>query len=509
MDVSKKIALFAVVVMAGLVAAGLAWWWSDGGPQASAGGAVGLVTKGPFPPEPDVVWTTPKGRKIRSGTVDDLGYVLPLDIRRPHPPRLPVEPPAQWEIDALRAAAPASAFAEERLGPDDGHTQNETSIDVSGATLVAGWNQLTDSGGVMGVGRSVDGAESWGWELFDGHSAMADPTVKSGGGGRWYFGYLAVGGVGGSDWEIYVRRSVDDGATWQPPVPVTTNTTFDDKPYLDARGDEVLVGWADFSSNPSRVFAARSLDGGQTFGNHTLLAVASANGNGACPVIAADGTYYMFWRDSFQEFVWMSRSDDQGTSWSLDVPIAELSPLATPQPGGFRMVNLPSAASDPLTGDLVVVWNDRLFGDADILAIRSNDGGDSWSTPVRVNDDLSGEAQFLPWVDVDEDGVFHAVWYDRRHDGFDIDVYYSASVDGGATWEPNVRVTAASFTPILPWEGGVVDFIGDYNAVTAADGSAYPFYQDARSGIQDVYVAVLPTSAIFTDGFEAGNVSAW
>ncbi len=37
-----------------------------------------------------------------------------------------------------------------------------------------------------------------------------------------------------------------------------------------------------------------------------------------------------------------------------------------------------------------------------------------------------------------------------------------------------------------------------------------PFYQDARAGIQDVYVAVVPTvGAIFADGFESGDVSAW
>jgi hypothetical protein len=186
-----------------------------------------------------------------------------------------------------------------------------------------------------------------------------------------------------------------------------------------------------------------------------------------------------------------------------------MSPLPTPAPGGFRIVNLPSAAEDPLTGDLVVVWNDQLFGDPDILAIRSTDGGMTWSAPVRVNDDLGTDAQFFPWVDADETGVFHAVWYDRRDNGFDIDVYYASSMDGGASWTANVRVTAAAFTPVLPSEGGAADFLGDYNAVTAAEGFAYPFYQDARSGVQDVYVAVVPTSAIFGDGFESGNVTAW
>ncbi len=40
-------------------------------------------------------------------------------------------------------------------------------------------------------------------------------------------------------------------------------------------------------------------------------------------------------------------------------------------------------------------------------------------------------------------------------------LYYAASRDGDASWEANLRVTAASFTPVLPSEGGAVDFIGD------------------------------------------------
>ena len=474
------------------------------------GGPDSLPPKGPFPGEPAEIWVTPSGRRLVSGSVDDLGYVLPLDVHRPPRPRSPAEPPARRGQGGEQGGKGGEPFVERRLGPDMGHTQNETSIDVAGKTLIAGWNQFADSGLVMGAGRSIDRAESWTWELFSGHDVMSDPAVKAGGGGRWYFAYLAAGGGGGSDVEIYVRRSVDDGATWQPPVPVTDNTGFDDKPYLDARGDELLVAWADFSFSPARVRAARSLDGGQTFGNDTVLIDAPAGGNGACPVIATDGTYFVFWRGSSQEFLWMSRSADQGANWTEMAAIAPMSPLPSTLPGGFRIVNLPSAADDPLTGDLLVVWNDQLFGGPDILAITSDDGGDTWSEPVRVNDDVGGDAQFFPWVTFDGEGIAHVVWYDRRENGFDVDVYFASSADGGATWSPNVRVTAASFAPVLPWEGGAAAFLGDYNAVAAANGHAYPFYQDARSGIQDVYVAIVPTvSAVFTDGFETGDASAW
>lgn len=91
----------------------------------------------------------------------------------------------------------------------------------------------------------------------------------------------------------------------------------------------------------------------------------------------------------------------------------------------------------------------------------------------------------------DDAGGVHVVWYDRREDGFDFDVYVAYSSDGGATFGPNQRVTAAAFTPVLPWDVNV-DLIGDYNGIAVDGGTVYPFYQDAREGNQDVYVSLLP-----------------
>jgi hypothetical protein len=147
------------------------------------------------------------------------------------------------------------------------------------------------------------------------------------------------------------------------------------------------------------------------------------------------------------------------------------------------MINIPSAAADPLTGTLIVVWNDQLFGNPDILSIRSTDGGMTWSGPIRINDDAGTAAQFFPWIAFDPHGTAHVCWYDRREDGYDIDVYYARSTDGGATFEENVRVTAAAYTPILPWDTTVA-FIGDYNGIAANATTVFPCYQDARREIR-------------------------
>jgi len=445
---------------------------------------------------------SPTGRIVPDGTMDRLGYRLPLDVvfedaDRPTRRSRSVD----RRIKTRRTEQSRPDFEEHRLGPDDGHTQNETSIAAEGATLIAGWNNYDDTTLLMGVARSTDGGHSWDSSILGGHDGMSDPAVKSGGNGRWYYAYLASGGFGGSDVDIFVRRSTDNGESWLNPVDVSQNGSFDDKPYIDSGGDDVLVGWADFGFNPAKIRAVRSTNGGVTFGENHVLSANSVAGNGACPVIDGEGYYFVFWRDSWQDSLWVARSTDSGTSWSPDRGIVDMHPLPSSLPGGFRIVNLPSADADPVTGNLLVVWNDQRFGDPDILAIRSTDGGISWSFPVRVNDDAGSEAQFFPWVAFDENGIAHVVWYDRRHDGYGIDVYYTRSLDGGQTFEENVRVTAAPFDPVLPWDTAI-DFIGDYNGVAATGDQVFPFYQDARAGNQDVYVALLPGAATGIDDFD-------
>ncbi len=419
---------------------------------------------------------------------------MPLDVRRPRPERPLGTAPDRAQILAQRDAASraGAVFEEHRVSPDDGHTQNETAIDTDQNTVVAAFHTYTDTALLIALARSIDGGHVWQGSVVSGsHTNLTDPCIKAAGGGRWHLSYIASGGIGGADLDVFVRTSTDAGVTFGSPVAVTNDANFDDKPYMAARGMNLLVGYADFGFSPAKLRAVRSTDGGATFGNDTILAVNSVGGNGACPVIDGNGAFHMFWRDSFQDSLWVSHSTDQGQTWSADRGIVEMFPLPSQLPGGFRIINLPSAAADPVTGALVVVWNDLRFGNPDILSIRSTDGGVTWSAPIKVNDDAGVAAQFFPWIAFDPHGVAHVGWYDRREDGFKIDFYTASSIDGGATFEPNQRVTAAAYTPVLPWDTTVA-FIGDYNAIAANATTVFPCFQDAREGNQDVYVALVP-----------------
>lgn len=457
-----------------------------------AGGLDGLHDPQQDLPDLPAIMIAPDGTQVVPGTIDQYGYKLPLDVGWPKVRRTLQEQPVPREAMPLGD----DGFAITRIGPDDGHTHNETSIDADGSTVVAGWNQATGSTIVMGWARSGDSGDTWTVGTFADHDTLSDPVVAAGGDGRWYYAYIARGGATGSDFEVFVRHSTDDGLTWSSAVPVALNADFDDKPYMHARGEQVLVAWAQLGSGPARIYAAVSEDGGESYIRQTIVNPVVGNGNGACPLIAPNGDFYVFWRDSFQQFLWMAKSTDAGRNWEPDVQVTPMVPLPTPFPPGYRIINIPAAKADPVTGDIVIVWNDQAFGDGDILAVRSQDNGTTWSDPVRVNDDDSGHPQFFPWLDFDDGGKLHVIWYDARGNGTDLDVYYASSDDAGATFSANQRVTANAFTPVLPWEGGLASFIGDYNGIAVTEENIYGFFQDSTRGIQDVYVAIKPNDTV-------------
>src|SRR2546422_1363486 len=82
-------------------------------------------------------------------------------------------------------------------------------------------------------------------------------------------------------------------------------------------------------------------------------------------------------------------------------------------------------------------WSGSTGGD-DIYFTKSSDGGRTWSTPLRVNDDIGNVAQAQPRVALDPANNIYIAWTDTR--GGTNDIYFSKSINGGASFSANVRV---------------------------------------------------------------------
>ncbi|HLW03200.1 MAG TPA: sialidase family protein [Ktedonobacterales bacterium] len=196
------------------------------------------------------------------------------------------------------------------------------------------------------------------------------------------------------------------------------------------------------------------------------------------------------------------QSRDGGQTWANPIDAAEVYDVPFHfRNSCFRNFSLPAFAVDSTNGTLYISWSDERNGDADIVLVRSTDGGQTWSAPVRVNDDPVGDGkdQFQPQVAVAPDDVVSVMFFDRRNDPNNllVDVYLAQSTDGGQTFHPNVRVTSVASDPSVdapvPDDGTNVTFFGDYQGLAVDDHFAHVFWNDTRTGSQQIFTAAMPS----------------
>jgi hypothetical protein len=300
---------------------------------------------------------------------------------------------------------------------------------------------------------------------------------------------------------MIVNVSKDEGNTWTSGTAainhVNTVIPFEDKPGMivdtapASRGKgNLYLAWTRFdvygSANPehhSQIYFTRSTDQGQTFSMPFRISdtggdcVDSDNTvEGAVPAVGPNGEVYVVWAGPLG--LVMDKSADGGLTFGTDKVIGDI-------PGGwdFSIEGLGRANGMPVTGvdlsngpnkgTLYVNWIDARNGDPDVFLKSSKDGGATWSTPVRVNDDpvKNGKAQFFTWMSVDPgDGSINVVFYDRRDTtGTQTRVTLARSVDGGHSFV-NHKIDLPAF--------GVNSrlFFGDYGSISAYQGRVVPVF---------------------------------
>ena len=128
----------------------------------------------------------------------------------------------------------------------------------------------------------------------------------------------------------------------------------------------------------------------------------------------------------------------------------------------------------------------------DVFVGYSDDGGTTWSSPARINDDPALYDDWLPDVAVTSEGYAYVMWYDWRdaiaNCGGNSHIYASRSTNGGASWSPGQRVTSAPTMWTLA-QSNIAPNQGDYNGLYGGDQLVFS-WADGRSGNVDVWSAI-------------------
>ena len=354
--------------------------------------------------------------------------------------------------------------------------------------LIAAWMRVTSLSQVsIYTKASNDGGLTWGNPNTLPHIShnftSADVSIAFNNSGNAFLSYV--------DYKLtldsgYIRTvsSANGGVSWSVPVTaVRKNDSPDlpiDRPWIVAdqttgaySGRLYIVSKSYFAAAlPQKIWLSVSSDSGKTWAPIKQIDDSIPTGLSnimGTPAVGADGSLYvayMSYKPSLNPYarVICTKSADGGITFIPHDAMhfaANSASTDTLYQGSYSLAANPTNA-----GNIVFQGTDSRNGDMDVLSIYSNDGGITWSTPVRVNDDgmSNGVGQDMSWSGFSPNGIYGIAWRDRRNgtsptsDTSAFEIYAAVSSDGGATLSANYKMSSV-ISPFMNIQRGN-DFIG-------------------------------------------------
>ena len=379
--------------------------------------------------------------------------------------------PAQTLVDIATNATDPSNLADSEPSIAVNPTNPQQ---IAVVTFSEGWT----FGGTRGpMWVSNDGGTTWSKNFV-----LTAPAAGSGGPGDQKLSYSAAGtlyvaelGLGVAVPRCFIYRP--SGPNWIPGA-----AYGDDQPMMESSGGTRLSPWLNFGVSPEQSTSERTPDDGVTVAQVGIGSTAFPN---RTTRIAVDptGAVYVIYKTrqgvsgQFETATFrVVRSTDAGVTWNTPGVAVHPGTVQTwftnfwgNAKNGGKIGRARSSdgwiAVNPTTGAIWVVYCNRdasTFGQ--IYAATSTDGGNTWSSPVRVTDGTHNSA--YPEVAVAANGTVGVMYIDYDDSGAQT-VYthrLARSFNNGAMWN---RTSLQSLTT-QALSNGVSGFLwGDYEGLTA------------------------------------------
>lgn len=277
--------------------------------------------------------------------------------------------------------------------------------------------------------------------------SMVDTRIDNNG----YYKRLAEQGLYTLNPEVRVAPAVYTGSKIKafsvvtedsPDIAVTeiNSTQSENSIFVSPLDNMVVLNSNNSTQNPvGSLYGANdfyTFDGTETWEGEVQGA---GGGNSGDPgtAIGRNGRWYVnYIANSYGQGV--SYSDDEGENWTVKT--------ISPNPGDLADKNhfwIDNSLASPYEGNLYCAWTD--FGgsyDSEIVVSSSSDDGVTWSTRVPISTAVNaGSHNQGVNISTGPNGEVYAVW--AIYNSWPSDegaIGFSRSLDGGATWEPAVRI---------------------------------------------------------------------
>ena len=297
------------------------------------------------------------------------------------------------------------------------------------------------------------------------------PQISSSSNNIYIVWQESVGSYGTTNYDIFFKKSNDDGNSFGSPINLSDNIGFSEHPQIASVGNHVYVIWVDDSSGQREVMFSKSLDSGKTFSNSIVV---SQNSLGPYHAeLAAKGqNVYIVW-NSFgmqtSNIILLAKSNDEGKTFGELIEIGEGDTETYPK----------IAAND---NEYYITWDRRDHKDTEILLSKGHkDYNIQNVTQIEKlnNEDVDGgESQ----VAADVNRVI-VTWtsnipINKKY------VYVSSSMNNGNDFGDNIPISSTN-------SSNVENIIIDDNS--------YIVWQDNIDGNHDIFYTKGNTNGISID----------
>ena len=365
---------------------------------------------------------------------------------------------------------PATFEKNVKVNDDSGSGMHTEVVLASGpkGLLIANWMDFRNAR-TCAFAVSTDGGMTWGKNFFisvAGDQFVGDPAAAIDADGRIYAGCQDYGLN-----QIRLSTSTDQGRTWSDPQSIQSAP---DKPQLGASPTTGGVAFTSWLGSSAGVRGTK--DGGLTWGPVHQLEFLN---HGTTLSVGSSGVVHVAFSPN-GGVIRYARSKNLGDTWDATKTIVtgtgNIHDCA-----GIRQHPVIGGDSDATGKYVVVTWTGSMSNGAsteDVYVTYSSDSGDSWTKPIKVNDNAAAGCAVQPWATVDSRGRVHVTWTDTR-DGHN-DTYYARSSNPSEGFEKNVKVNDGG--------GNVAGFLGDYKGIAISGSDVVVVWNDTRSG-SNIYSA--------------------
>ena len=226
------------------------------------------------------------------------------------------------------------------------------------------------------------------------------------------------------NYDIYFKKSEDQGNTFSKPINLSNNTGFSEHPQIAVSKNGIFIVWADNTdSNNTEIMFTKSIDDGTAFSKVINLSNNSKNSNNV-EISAFDENVYVVWQDvdhnnnNKNSSIMFKSSLDSGNTFNGTIQLATNTNDAYPKVNSYQ--------------DYVyIVWNSennslsKDIENSGLFFIKSSDKGNTFDNSIRIVHNNFGESQ----ISVSREEVL--IGWGGLHAKNINDVYFVKSDDNG------------------------------------------------------------------------------